>query len=249
MVTEVPTTTEIVCQNGGTPNGSRCHCPIQYGGRTCHRLIRDCSEPFYNHGYRTEVATLYNIQPQTAPCPFEVQCIFKWGGVVTVFRRGQGSNFDKNWEEYKEGFGDPDSGNFFVGLENLHHLLKQAKFELNIWIENVDMKNGGAFYENVTVGSESESYALSYDIFQDYRDFDADDGFSASVPMSFSARDNDVNQCYNQSGNAGWYTPNCAGFGGVFSDGYFDWPFLGNAVEVSSMSFSFVRASPLYYDD
>lgn len=37
-----PTTTQLICGNGGTPrpNGQRCDCLVQYGGRTCHRLIR-----------------------------------------------------------------------------------------------------------------------------------------------------------------------------------------------------------------
>ncbi|PVD21993.1 hypothetical protein C0Q70_17796 [Pomacea canaliculata] len=84
VINEETTTTQTVdsteplwCENGGTLENGRCRCPIQYGGTTCQRLIRDCSEP-YENGYRGQVVSLL-ILPAGTVTPFWILCVARLG--------------------------------------------------------------------------------------------------------------------------------------------------------------------------
>nr|KAG5706349.1 hypothetical protein BaRGS_033110 [Batillaria attramentaria] len=119
-------------------------CPMEYGGRTCHRLVRDCSEVFENGYTEKSFSGMFTIQPITAPNPFQVRCHFEWGvGITYTFERQEWSNFDtKTWSEIRDGFGDPSSEEYFIGLDNLHHLSTQGGYELHIYF-NYWGKRGG----------------------------------------------------------------------------------------------------------
>ena len=176
---------------------------------------------------------------------FQVICDFQWGGITYPFRRSSASDFNQDWATCKAGFGDdlwsiPNSNNFFIGLENLHHLLKQATFELHIYMHPWK----GASYDNFTIGPEPTSYAVTFDQF---RTNGVDDGFSSSTPVLFSASGNDVNGCYSQRSMAGWYGSDCTGFS-MFVTGSYYWPVSGQAEQIGGMEFNLLRMSP-YYDD
>ena len=83
------------------------------------------------------------------------------GGWTVVQRRQDGSvNFYRNWKAYKKGFGSP-SGEFWLGLENLHQMTKSKSFELRIdVISRSRNQHFYAKYSNVRVSGERDGYRL-----------------------------------------------------------------------------------------
>ena len=85
------------------------------------------------------------------------------GGGWTVIQRRVNDfmNFDRNWDEYVKGFGDP-FGNHWLGLEALHHLTKKGDFTLRFDLRNKDGSHGFAEYENFKIGSALENYKITF---------------------------------------------------------------------------------------
>ena len=99
-------------------------------------------------------------------------CRFKWDGVSLVMVRTPATtpviDFDLTWSQLKAGVmgdlqSDPNSQNYFIGLENLHTLLSQADYRLHLsmWSDAAGAAAGN-YYENFHIGDEASSYALSY---------------------------------------------------------------------------------------
>jgi hypothetical protein len=86
------------------------------------------------------------------------------GGWTVIQRRQDGSeDFYRNWEEYKQGFGNR-SGEYWLGLENIHHLTHNDS-TLHIYMEtfpNDNMNPFSAFaeYSIFKVNDESDKYRL-----------------------------------------------------------------------------------------
>ena len=77
-------------------------------------------------------------------------------------RKDYTSNFNRTWQEYRDGFGDPGSSAFWVGLEGLHQLTRDGKYRLRF---NVKLDNGTKYYkyyDNFVLGNESTWYAFSF---------------------------------------------------------------------------------------
>lgn len=73
--------------------------------------------------------------------PFNVFCNFE--GWIVVARRVVGTvfSFDRDWAEYKDGFGSLE-GEFWLGLEKVHHLTTQGKsFTLQVGMSNITTSN------------------------------------------------------------------------------------------------------------
>ena len=84
-----------------------------------------------------------------------------------VMQKDSLSFVNVDWNTVKRGLGQdlalvPNSGNFFIGLENLRQLTSQAGYRVLVWMTG-SPKNAAAFYYNFTLGAESSNYALSYD--------------------------------------------------------------------------------------
>ena len=79
----------------------------------------DC-QGWYNLGYKTPgVYFIYHNRYK-----FKVWCTMLQSGkgFITFQRRQDGSvNFNRNWEDYKNGFGDPNT-EYWLGNENIHKL-------------------------------------------------------------------------------------------------------------------------------
>lgn len=97
------------------------------------------------------------------PKPFLVSCNHSvdGGGWTVIQRRINGSvNFYRNWNEYKNGFGDID-GEFFIGLDKLHALITTfSPVELLIQLEDFANVTKFAKYDDFQIGSETEYYKL-----------------------------------------------------------------------------------------
>lgn len=107
-------------------------------------------------------------------------------GWTVIQRRQDGSvNFNRNWVEYKNGFGDL-RGEFFIGLEKLYRLTQSQPHELYIHLEDFHNEVRYARYSLFKVGNESESYAIKS--FGEYSG-DADNALAKHKGFGFETPD------------------------------------------------------------
>ncbi|KAL5293280.1 hypothetical protein ACFFRR_011821 [Megaselia abdita] len=143
---------------------------------------------------------IQRIQVPTIPEPFFVLCDHETqdGGWTVVQQRIDGTiNFNRNWLEYKNGFGNI-AGEFFIGLDKLHAMTTSALCELLIVMEDFENNTRYAKYSAFAIAGEREDYAMN--LLGGY-DGTAGDSLSFSASYKFSTFDND---------NDGWVEGNCA---------------------------------------
>ncbi|NWH19923.1 ANGL4 protein, partial [Grus americana] len=82
------------------------------------------------------------------------------GGWTVIQRRTDGSvDFDQLWDAYKNGFGDLH-GDFWLGLEKIHHLVQEGRY--NLLIELEDWEGNSQVVQFVfSLGDESTAYTLN----------------------------------------------------------------------------------------
>ncbi|KAJ8033560.1 Fibrinogen-like protein A [Holothuria leucospilota] len=105
--------------------------------RHCKEILNECSS--------SSSSGVYLIKPDGYLEPFEVFCNndVNSGGWTVLQRRMDGSiSFNRNWEEYKGGFGFL-STEFWLGNEKLSYISNQAVYELRI---DLMLSNGSSFY-------------------------------------------------------------------------------------------------------
>lgn len=165
----------------------------------------DCSQELLN-GIGT--SGLVDIFPQgkqgalvTVWCDMETD-----GGGWTVFqRRKDGSvDFFKTWKEYVKGFGDP-TGEFWLGLENLHNLTSMTKMSLR-----VDLRDGSeaAFAKYSKFEVAKKNYRLTVGGYSGT----AGDSMTYHNNRIFTTKDRDpasfITRCA-MSYRGGWWYKNC----------------------------------------
>lgn len=117
--------------------------------KSCKHLVSSKSGKFW-------------LRPFSNENTIEVYCEQeKFGGGWLVFqRRFDGSvDFFRNWTHYKNGFGTVD-GEFWLGLELLHRLTSDRRFELIVELEANNSTVKFARYDDFAIGSEEEMFAL-----------------------------------------------------------------------------------------
>ncbi len=131
------------------------------------------------------------------------------GGGWTVFhKRFNGFvGFYRDWDEYKNGFGDV-RGEFWLGNEKIHQLTEipsQLRVEINTWTGFQRY----AKYGNFTVTNEASNYTL----FVGFYTGNAVDQLAYHNGMAFSThdRDNDKKTSSNcaESRKGAWWFNNC----------------------------------------
>ncbi|XP_035795004.1 fibrinogen-like protein A [Anopheles albimanus] len=98
----------------------------------------------------------------TVSSPFKVYCEMEKfeGGWIVIQHRFNGSvDFNRNWADYRNGFGELES-EFWVGLEHIHLLTTSRTHELIVEMEDFYGNYGYARYNAFQIGSESEQYSL-----------------------------------------------------------------------------------------
>ncbi|KAG7486478.1 fibrinogen gamma chain [Solea senegalensis] len=188
----------------------------------------DCQD-VANKGATT--SGLYYVKPAQATEPFLVYCeIDSFGrGFTIIQRRRDGSvDFNKDWTQYKEGFGylsPDDTTEFWLGNEKIHQLTTNSPIPTVLRIELVDWEGNKrhADYHTFKLGSEADKYRLTYGYFLSGDAGDAFDGFdfgddpsdkfyTSHNGMQFSTfdRDNDKydGNCARQDGS-GWWMNRC----------------------------------------
>ncbi|XP_044222513.1 angiopoietin-related protein 2b [Thunnus albacares] len=105
---------------------------------------------------------MYLVKPENANRLMQVWCDQRHdpGGWTVIQRRVDGSvNFFRNWETYKQGFGNID-GEYWLGLENIYWLTNQANYKLLVTLEDWSGRKVFAEYASFRVEPEADFYKL-----------------------------------------------------------------------------------------
>ncbi|KAK3782771.1 hypothetical protein RRG08_037768 [Elysia crispata] len=132
------------------------------------------------------------------------------GGWTVIQRRTKGDvYFNRDWESYKNGFGEPD-GDFWLGNEAVHILTYVQPYELRIEIRS-DGKDYFAHYKTFKVESESDKYRLRLGAVSGTLG-GGSYGLSYSNNMFFTTFDRDNDESSSNcalSGKFGWWHKIC----------------------------------------
>ena len=148
---------------------------------------------------------MYTVNP-TNKTIFEVYCDMKTdGGGWTVFQKRFNGfvGFYRDWNEYKNGFGDV-RGEYWLGNEKIHQLTEipsQLRVEINTTSSGIRY----AKYSNFTITNEATNYTLFVDSYSG----SASDHLKYHNGMSFSTKDRDNDEiggsCAKSYQGAWWY--------------------------------------------
>ena len=88
--------------------------------------------------------------------------VTKEGGWIVIQRNKKDSqvNFNLNWTDYEEGFGDLRK-EFWYGLKELHCLTQRGHWEMRVDYQKNDKTWSYLHYNQFSVGSASEEYPLT----------------------------------------------------------------------------------------
>ncbi|XP_027723644.1 angiopoietin-related protein 2 [Vombatus ursinus] len=169
---------------------------------------RDCLQALED-GHDT--SSIYLVKPENTNRLMQVWCDQRHdpGGWTVIQRRLDGSvNFFRNWETYKQGFGNID-GEYWLGLENIYWLTNQANYKLLVTMEDWSGRKVFAEYASFRLEPESEYYKLRLGRYNG----NAGDSFTWHNGKQFTTldRDHDVyagNCAHYQKG--GWWYNACA---------------------------------------
>ncbi|XP_053486707.1 fibrinogen-like protein 1 isoform X2 [Ictalurus furcatus] len=192
----------------------------------------DCAQIF-NNGYKK--SGFYTIKPEKSPAQIRVYCDMKDGGGWTVFQRRSDGNesFDRDWNDYKTGFGDIKSANgeFWLGNDNLHYLTSQGNYSLRIDLEDFEGSHRFAMYKKFQVDSEQNHYQLQFDGYRGNAGDSLSGSYNPEVQdwashqgMKFSTKDKD-NDRYERNcaleDMSGWWFNRChsANLNGLYYKG------------------------------
>ncbi|XP_017114302.1 fibrinogen-like protein A isoform X1 [Drosophila elegans] len=164
---------------------------------------RNCHDE--KHG-QVRIRIAPDVEPFFASCDQKV----KNGGWMVIAYRFDGSQeFNKEWKDYKSGFGSINS-EFFIGLDKLHLLTNSEHHELLIIMRNKNGEERFALYDHFSIGSESEKYLLY--VLGAYHG-DAGDSLRYHAGKKFTTydQDNDDNgqNCARTHAGAWWYGREC----------------------------------------
>jgi hypothetical protein len=81
------------------------------------------------------------------------------GGWTVIQRRISDTDFYKNWQAYKNGFGDLEA-NFWLGNENIHRITRQGRYELRVDLTTFTDETAYAVYREFSIGNEVSGYKL-----------------------------------------------------------------------------------------
>ncbi|XP_077979637.1 fibrinogen-like protein 1 [Glandiceps talaboti] len=168
---------------------------------------RDCNEVFRSNP--TMTSGVYKIQPWDSPQPFHAYCQANETDVWTVIqRRLDGSvNFYKDWQAYKNGFGNR-TGEFWLGNDNIYYLTSQGHYKLRIDLEDWEGGVRYAEYDRIWIDGENEKYRLHLGEYSG----NAGDAFSYHNNYRFTTKDQD-NDGYSENcaqlKQGGWWFNRC----------------------------------------
>ncbi|XP_029025728.1 angiopoietin-related protein 2-like isoform X2 [Betta splendens] len=170
--------------------------------------FKDCLEALES-GYTT--SGMYLLKPEKSNKLMQVWCDQRHdpGGWTVIQRRQDGSvNFFRNWDTYKQGFGNIHS-EYWLGLENIYWLTNQGTYKLLVILEDWTGRKTFAEYAGFRIESEADFYRLRVGRYHG----NAGDSLTWHNSKQFTTldRDHDVyagNCAHYQKG--GWWYNACA---------------------------------------
>lgn len=138
---------------------------VQFSGRKLHIFAlsaRNCADV---HKFGGRISNVYTIDPHDGLGAFDVFCdqTTAGGGWTVLQKRLNGSmDFNRTWEEYKHGFGNFFTQEFWLGLDKIHRLTRNGtgnrlRVELGVTNEELVYAEYGLF----VIGNENTSYRLN----------------------------------------------------------------------------------------
>ncbi|XP_049548170.1 angiopoietin-related protein 1-like [Anopheles darlingi] len=170
------------------------------------------SQPASCKEVSSNVSGVYEIRVSNSNASFEVYCDQKkfGGGWIVVQYRFNGSiDFYRNWDEYRDGFGNLD-GEFWLGLEKMHQITRLRTYELIVELKDFSGNYAYARYNAFEIGSEDEQYRLK--TLGSYSGTAGDSMTGTNKRMKFSTKDREndvtVSDCA-RSFQGGWWYNGC----------------------------------------
>ncbi|XP_067333437.1 angiopoietin-related protein 6 isoform X3 [Channa argus] len=165
---------------------------------------RDCQHAL-DSGETT--SGIYLLRPEGTDRLLQAWCeqSYAHGGWTVIQRRQDGSvNFFRTWEQYKQGFGNLD-GEYWLGLEHLYWLTKQAHYKLRVALEDWQGRQVFAEYDNFQLEPESDWYRLRLGQYEG----NAGDSLSWHSNKAFTTLDRDkdsyIGNCAHYQKGGWWY--------------------------------------------
>uniref|UniRef100_A0AAY4ETB1 Fibrinogen C-terminal domain-containing protein n=1 Tax=Denticeps clupeoides TaxID=299321 RepID=A0AAY4ETB1_9TELE len=170
--------------------------------------FRDCAQVF-KAGHN--VSGVYHIYVGNMTESIKVYCDMETsGGGWTLFQlRIDGStDFQKNWNDYKMGFGDPVAEHW-LGNEVVHQMTSQAHYSLRVELKDWEGNAPYSQYERFQLASEKQHYRL---FLRGYSGTAGQQSSLVSHGTAFSTRDSDNDNCLCKCAlmlTGGWWFDAC----------------------------------------
>ncbi|XP_078410966.1 angiopoietin-1-like [Cetorhinus maximus] len=172
------------------------------------KIFRDCMDALESGA---NMSGIYTIHVENMTNPRKVYCDMEssGGGWTVIQRRVNGStDFQRNWREYKMGFGD-GAGEYWLGNEAIYLLTSQRVYSLRIELRDWDGNQVYSLYEKFHLSSEKQNYRLFL------KGYSGTAGRQSSLSVhgaSFSTRDADNDNCHCKCAlmlTGGWWFDAC----------------------------------------
>ncbi|XP_019621120.1 PREDICTED: ficolin-2-like [Branchiostoma belcheri] len=120
--------------------------------------IRDCTDVLASGHTRSGV---YSVTLASLESPTQLYCRMEGGQAWNIIQRRADSSvdFNRNWEDYKNGFGDLE-GSFWLGNDNIHLLTNQGRYRLQVRLERFNGQSARADYNFFRIKDEENRYQL-----------------------------------------------------------------------------------------
>jgi ficolin len=131
------------------------------------------------------------------------------GGWTVILRRLNDTfQFNRNWEEYQNGFGTLDS-NFWLGLDRMSYLTNKYEMELHITLKTKENGIYTASYSTFRISGALDNYKLEVQGYHgnDHKDVDVLSHFSGREFSTFDRNNNIGDAAYScaESFKGGWW--------------------------------------------
>ncbi|XP_042886858.1 angiopoietin-4-like [Penaeus japonicus] len=185
--------------------------------RTPSNLPRDCSDVhWYNHGAPSGVYEIYPTLDFKASvsvwCDMGDLSQKDSGGWTVILRRRNTTwgllDFNRTWDDYSLGFGNPGEGEWWFSLASLHALTYRQPYELRFLIHDIEQGYFTAQYDTFRVEDEGHLFRLLVDGFSGNISQDAFKTKHHGRSFSTWDRDNDnwdKGSCAINNGGGWWF--------------------------------------------